>query len=127
MNESRSRSLTVVVGAGASHDSIANEPDDTPPQNRMTAIDPKYKPPLTKDLFTPQPAFNEILNMYPLASGLSEHIRTRLRRKKDGGAQGLEQVLRELASSQRFETKKQVWEVPLYLQELFWTISDKYI
>jgi len=127
MNESQSNLLTVVIGAGASHDCIANEPNDTPEQSRITAVDPNYRPPLTQDLFTPHPAFNEILNMYQLVSGLSEEIRARTRKKKNGEAEGLEQVLRQLAASRRIDTKKQVWEVPLYLQELFWTISDKYI
>src|SRR5260370_2633099 len=126
-NGTRSSSLTLVIGAGASYDCIATEPDDTPQQNRITPINPKYRPPLTKDLFAPQPAFNEILNMYPLVSGLSEDIRARLRKKKNGETEGLEQVLKQLAASQRLDTNKHVWEIPLYLQELFWTLIDKYI
>jgi hypothetical protein len=127
MNETQSSSLTVVIGAGASYDCIAHQPNDFPPQFKITQVDPKYRPPLTQDLFTPQPAFNEILNMYPLVAGLSEDIRARLRKKKNRDAESLEQILRQLTASQRIDTKKQVWEIPLYLQELFWTISDKYI
>jgi hypothetical protein len=130
MNETGSSSLAVVIGAGASYDCIANEPDEVLPHNRITVVNPNYRPPLTKDLFAPQPAFNEILDRYPMVSGLSEEIRVRLRRgqdSQDGKSETLEQILRKLATSKRFETRKHVLEIPLYLQELFWTIGDRYI
>jgi hypothetical protein len=130
MNDTGSSSLAIVIGAGASYDCIANESDDIPPHRKTTVVNPNYRPPLTRDLFTPQPAFNEILDRYPLVSGLSEEIRVRLKKaqgSQDGKSESLEQILRELAASQRFDTRKHVLEVPLYLQELFWTIGDKYI
>src|SRR5712691_8236736 len=127
MNSPPSKSLAVVIGAGASFDCVSNEPNTTRPENRVTTVDPDYKPHLTKDLFAPQLAFNKILDKYPLVSSLSEEIRARIRKSKTGQPQGLEQILKELAASASFDTKKHVWEIPLYLQELFWTISDKYI
>src|ERR1700682_1514700 len=120
MNETGSNSLVVVIGAGASYDCIANQSDEVPLNNRITVVDSDYRPPLTMDLFAPRPAFNEILDNYPLVSGLSEDIRVRLRKGQEsesGKSERLEQILRELAASQRFQTRKHVWEAPLYLQE----------
>src|SRR5271154_3583871 len=88
-----SRPLLAVIGAGASYDCIAHESEDIAPKFRVTTVNPRYRPPLAKDLFSPQPAFNEILDKYPLVTNLSEEIRSRLRPKNEQGAITLEQIL----------------------------------
>jgi hypothetical protein len=126
MGNEGERWLTVVVGAGASYDCVANE-ENVPSQSRVTEVNDNYRPPLTEGLFSPSRTFNEILKKYAMVSGLSEDIRSKLRRGKIPATKGLEEILRGLASSASADVRRHVAEIPLYLQELLWTVSDKYV
>jgi hypothetical protein len=59
--------LLVVLGAGASYDAIGN-------RSQLPAPERVWAPPLTRDLFG-VPNFLRILNDYPAARGLAEHVR----------------------------------------------------
>jgi hypothetical protein len=106
--------LTVVLGAGASKDCVA--------EGEISQFDNEWRPPLTSELFAARLNFNTIMNFYPKVSAVSETIRIRLRNQEN-----LEDILQELESSQNLQVKKQVWEVAFYLQELLWTVSDRFI
>jgi hypothetical protein len=100
-----SKTLVVVIGAGASKDCVA--------QGSISEFDNEFRPPLTRELFEFRPSFNKILQKYPKVRALSEELRTRLR---DG--EGLESVLKEIDDNSNLQVKKQVLEIQLYLQEL---------
>jgi hypothetical protein len=121
------RSLFIVLGAGASYDCVALKTDADEPDPSVTRVNVQYRPPLAKDLFSSGHAFDEILRKYPLATALSEEIRSRLRKSSEEQNATLEEILNELQSSPSLDTRRQVWEIPLYLQELLWTMSDKYV
>jgi len=106
--------LAVVVGAGASKDCVADMP--------ITEIDSNWTPPLTAALFDARTPFNRILSKYPKANALSEIIRTRLK-----NSENLEDILKDLMSSDNLQVKKQVWAVTFYLQVLLWTVSEKFV
>jgi hypothetical protein len=104
--------LIVIVGAGASHDSVdAN--------NTLVNLD--YQPPLTRDLFKGTQTFAPILHKYRHAMALSARIRDRLH----SGDQ-LETILNDLATNPNDYLRKQFWEVPLYLQELIGEVSEHF-
>lgn len=107
------RTLTVVVGAGASHNCVDQE------TNKFRT---DLTPPLVQDLFENRDPFNVILRQYPKAEALSATIRSRLRRKEQ-----LESVLKGLAAANDLSLKKQFWHIPLYLQHLFYTVSNYYV
>ena len=85
MSRSTEKRLTVILGAGASHDCIDRE---------KTAHDDKYHSPLVRDLFGTSRKFATILGKYPGAEALSDEIRTEIARGKT-----LETVLRVLSYS----------------------------
>jgi hypothetical protein len=107
-------SLAIVLGAGASKDCVA--------EGGITEFESNWRPPLTAELFAPRPSFNEILRKYPKVSAVSENIRVRLR-----NSENLEDILKDLISVGSPQVKKQVWEVTFYLQELLWTVSEKFV
>lgn len=107
------RKLTVVVGAGASYDCAVG---------LSTEANVDYKPPLVNKLFqSRKSSFSQILKRYPGAEGLAPYIRTRLQRKE-----GLETILKELASTENKILRRQFLEVPLYLQDLLYEVSENY-
>src|SRR5258707_1562956 len=106
--------LAVVVGGGASKDSVQESP--------ITEINSDWTPPLTADLFAARTSFNRILSKHPKANALSEIIRTRIK-----NSENLEDILKDLMSSTNLQVKKQVWAVTFYLQELLWTVSENFV
>jgi hypothetical protein len=106
--------LTVVLGAGASKDCVA--------EGEISQFDNEWRPPLASELFAARPNFNAIMTRYPKVNAVSERIRTKLRNQEN-----LEDILQELESSQNLQVQKQVWEVAFYLQELLWNVSDQFI
>ncbi len=107
-------SLTVLTGAGASHDCAWSE---------IAELAPEYQPPLTNQLFEPRGSFNAILHNYPGAEALSDEIRTKL---MDRDA-SLESILKEIESREPLALRKQYWQIPLYLQELLGAVSTQYV
>ncbi len=114
MDDAISKNLTVIIGAGASHDCV---------EAGVTDFNENYRPPLTKDLFSYKDSFNRILKSYPKAEALSDEIRTKLSNKNVS----LETLLKELQSERDLELKKQYWQIPLYLQELLGTVSNHFV
>ncbi|MGH9353370.1 MAG: hypothetical protein ACRD2G_14615 [Terriglobia bacterium] len=112
MDDTHPTNLTVVIGAGASYDCAGL--GVTAPVNEL------YCPPLTKDIFAPR--FNEILHRHAQVERHLDQIRTQL---SQGGE--FEKILRDLLESA--DRLQQWWpfQVPLYLRELFWTISLEYL
>ncbi len=104
--------LTVLVGAGASHNCVDN----------LHEFREELEPPLVNDLFANRHSLNQILMQYPKAGALSPTIRSRVQ-----GGEQLESVLKDLADTDNPNLKKQFWQVPLYLQHLFYTISQYYV
>jgi hypothetical protein len=102
--------LTVIVGAGASHDCAG----------KQTQVDDRWCPPLAKDVFAPR--FDEILSHYPKVQARLDEIRTRL----DQG-ENVEGILRDLYNSAQRNDNHWALGIPLYLRELFWTISRDYL
>lgn len=105
--------LAVILGAGSSHDCVTEN---------ITAIDTDYRPPLTKDLFSFHPKFNEILHKYQTAEALSERIRTRI-----NAGESLESILRSLQCEPNRLVRRWYYGIPLYLQELLGEVSDRFV
>lgn len=108
--------LTVILGAGASH-SINIDPRSTDEQG--------YRPPLAQQIFEDRREFRKILSKYEQAEILSSDITRRIRQNNPGV--GLEQILKELEQELKKgnDTHKvrQFLQIPLYLQDLFGTIT----
>ena len=106
------KKLTVILGAGASHDLVS-----TP----VTRVNNQFQPPLAADLFKFQEPFATILDKYPRARALTATIATKVAR-----GESPEAVLRAVRDSGHQHLVRQFRHLPLYLQELFRTISDNY-
>ena len=102
--------LTVILGAGASHDCAGKE----------TQVNGRWRPPLAKELFAPR--FDQILSHYPKVQARLDEIRTRL----DQG-ENVEGILRDLYNAAHRTSNYWALGIPLYLRELFWTISLDYL
>jgi hypothetical protein len=105
--------LAVILGAGASHGCA--DP------SRMTTIN-DWQPPLVGQLFLHRPTFNNVLRKYQKVSALSYDIRGRVER-----GESLETALRELHDAPQIEVRRQVWQVPLYLQELIGLVDSNFV
>ena len=112
MTKAGSKRLTILLGAGASHDCADK---DTAAQ-----INDAYRPPLAKDIFARQ--FDGMLSRYPAVTARLDELRTKL---SIGG--NFEEIFRGLLESA--ERHQNFWPLllPLYLRELFWTISLDYL
>jgi len=108
----RPKTLTVVIGAGASHDCAASGAE----------VQNDLRPPLTSELFGSRPSFNAILKNYPRVQALSDELRTKL-----GRGETVESLLRSFSEETSLVLKKQYWEIPYYLQELLGEVSKNYV
>ncbi len=111
MSASTSRTLTIIVGAGASHDCAGSA---------NTQANERLRPPLAKHVFAE--TFQDILKNYPRVERRSDEIRTRLSK-----GENLEQILRDFWESAERNRNNWLLDVPRYLRELFWTISQDYL
>jgi hypothetical protein len=112
MNGQTENVLTVVLGAGSSHDCAGGQ--------IAPRVDAQYRPPLAKDLFAP--TFEHILSHFPKVWARADELRTKLAKGRS-----FEDVFRNVLDSAY--RNKTVWpyQVPLYLRELLWTVSDDYL
>ena len=102
--------LLVIVGAGASWDSVPGaEPGD------------RYRPPLAKDLFAEKPDYVELLNDFPHAAPIVSRVRMAL-----GAGASLESVLEEIRGESNANPVKrgQLLGVQFYLRALIAQSSD---
>lgn len=110
------KTLAIILGAGASYDVIPST------HRAKTVKDPRFSPPLTRDLFNINADVQkDILSRYPAAQSAASNLRVEIGKKKD-----IEEILRNMRDSSETRIKKQMKEIPLYLQELFAQISDRY-
>jgi len=104
--------LAIIVGAGASYDCA----------DRRTAryVNEKFRPPLARDIFSNQ--FDEILSRYRTLEARLDWLRTKLAR-----GENFEEIFRKLLDSA--ERNQLYWplQVPMYLRDLFWTVSQEYL
>src|SRR5579872_3054188 len=111
MDERPSKRLTVIMGAGASHDCI---PHGIVPENTQ------LQPPLARDVFAH--GFHRILERYPRVEAHSDEIRSKLDQGKN-----VEKILLEFLECTGRNKNNWPLDIPRYLRELFWTISEDYL
>jgi len=104
--------LTIILGAGSSHDCADVK--------TATRVNEDWRPPLARDIFSSQ--FDRILNHYPTITARLDELRTEL--SKD---QSFEEIFRELLESAAQHKKFWPFQVPIFLRELFWTISEGHV
>lgn len=107
--------LLVILGAGASHDSLANS----------SAVN---VPPLTDGLVTDNALTKEILSKYGPARPIYDYLNRRLRVTNDkSGAQSLEVALSEYRSraSHDPEVSKQLTAFRFYLRDLLYATAEE--
>lgn len=106
-----SRTLFVVVGAGASYDASSSWDGAF-----------QLRPPLVKGLF--DRTHENILATYPLAQSAAPEIRDVLERKSGGKAISLESHLRKMYrdSTDPYDVRR-FYSIALYLQDLLWQVS----
>lgn len=103
----------MILGAGASFDCA---------DIHSGGVNVEYRPPLVRNLFEDNSAFNPILAKYPKVSALAGMLRNRL-----ASGEGLEDVLREFSQVTELPRRKQYRQVPLYLQELLGEVGEHFI
>jgi hypothetical protein len=108
MEKSPSGKLAIILGAGASHDCAD--------LRTAAQVNGTYRPPLTKDIFSA--TFDDILGRHPRVQKRLDELRTKLR---NGG--NFEEIFRELLDSAERNNNYWILQIPLYLRELFWTVS----
>src|ERR1700735_3263195 len=106
------KQLTIILGAGASH--------DCGDKNTAAQVNDDYRPPLAKDIFARR--FDGILNRYPAITARLDELRTQL--SENGN---FEQIFRTLLESAARHQKFWPLLLPVYLRELFWSISLDYM
>ena len=105
-------SLIVVLGAGASKDCASPN----------IGKNNDYSPPLVTELFSGSNSFRSILDFYPFAQSAAAEIRLALKDSKS-----LEECIRtEFKESKDIYDKRKFLELPLYLQDLLWTVGRNY-
>lgn len=111
--------LLVILGAGASYDSL---PPDVLEQLTLGTI-ADFRPPLAQELFDDRASFGEALDKYPQCAALVGELRKRLRADAL-----LEQELeryQEQASDDPL-LYRQLVAIRFYLQEVLWTCGSRW-
>lgn len=112
MTIAATKRLTIILGAGASH-GCADEAT-------AAHVNDGFRPPLVQDLFAAR--FDAILSRYPGLTARLDELRNDLRNNGN-----FEEVFRGLLEAAERHRKFWPLQVPLYLRELFWTISLEYV
>ncbi len=110
--------LLVIVGAGASYDSVPPAVGAAPWD--WASVD--WMPPLTKDLFTDKAVFRDILKLLPGAAPAIDRVLSGL----EGEGSSVEQELQKLvdeATAGDPHLPRQLLEVRYYLQAVLWNCS----
>ena len=107
--------LLIITGAGASHD-VAD--------HREINVRSEFQPPLTNYLFTGGGgqligSVNRFLIANPIAAQVGKDWRI--------SRHSLEEYLLDLKNSKSLMLRKRYWSVPIYLHDLFLSISNSYI
>jgi SIR2-like domain len=104
--------LTIILGAGASYGCGDGA--------LAAQVNSLLRPPLVQDLFGPQ--FDALLARYPGLTARLDELRNDLRNNAN-----FEEVFRGLLESAERHRKFWPLQIPMYLRELFWTISVEYV
>ena len=105
--------LTIILGAGASRGCVGD--------GIAARAKAEYAPPLAREIFDDR--FDPILRQFLRLAAHLDHLRTLLK-VKDAN---FETILRDLYDSAERGDDRWSLDIPLYLRELFWTISDEYV
>jgi hypothetical protein len=105
--------LTVVLGAGASTGCAGN--------GIAATVKHEYRPPLAQEVFDQR--FDPILRKFGRLATHLDDLRTELATSNAN----LEEVLREFYNLAERRDDRWPLDIPLYLRELFWSISDEYV
>lgn len=113
-NEPRSvKKLTVILGAGASHGCLGN--------GIAARANDHWRPPLASELFDRR--FDLLLSRFQRLEAHLDDIRTVL---SSEGA-NFEKCLRDFYGLAERSGDRWPLDIPLYLRELLWTVSDEYL
>jgi hypothetical protein len=114
--------LFVLLGAGASFDaSTYYRPRGA---QWATAIGRDTRPPLVKELFDQR--FDDILARYPMARNAAPDIRDAIAEGSGAAAVSLEDHLRTRYRDSNDELdRRRFYSLPLYLQEVLWSVSGE--
>lgn|GEM_PF-1956733 len=126
----KKENLLLITGAGASYDSIDEE-------NAAIAGQIEYRPPLTKQLFTPY-VVKDSFSPFPMKKHYVVDCLKANRKAYQVGygidltkninpGEGIENELYKLKNSEKITDQKLYWMVPLYLNELFNEVSKNYL
>ena len=117
-------SLVIITGAGASHDCV---------QSSRANINSEFTPPLTKNLFNTalqeDNPTNKVIALHLSNNHLAYQVGYKFHSSFSGHKleQNLVKHLLEYKNRKKYIIKNQYWSVPIYLYELFWDISRKYL
>lgn len=107
--------LLIITGAGASHDAA---------DQRDINVRLDFMPPLTSYLFTGGLGQRiESVNRFLISNPIAAQVGKDWRRTK----QPLEEYLSDLKNNKSLMLRKRYWVVPIYLHELFLSISNAYV
>jgi hypothetical protein len=113
MPELFSRTLTVILGAGASRGCLGN--------GIAARANDAWLPPLAQELFDRR--FDALLGQFVRLAAHMDDVRTVLSSKDSN----FEKALRDFYRSAERSGDRWPLDIPLYLRELLWTVSDEYI
>ena len=111
--ESGMKKITVILGAGASHDVHG--------QGSALKSGGKFRPPLAKELFDidERNEFAPYLAKYPGAAHLAQTLGARV----SGGEVAVEDLLRQMAESNTERDRNNFKQIPLYLCDILFKAS----
>ncbi|MFC1680161.1 hypothetical protein ACFL2T_08145, partial [Elusimicrobiota bacterium] len=116
MRRTVERSLVVILGAGASYDCHVGRFSQSP--------NTRWRPPLSKDLFSPYGAFQSILRRYKYSVPVAAEFNRRIAQGNPDSS--VEEFLRELQGKRDKIHKRQYLHVHLYLQDLLDNVSTSF-
>lgn len=109
--------LLVITGAGASHD-VVHLPNQL--------VNATFQPPLTKDLFNDSRAcIADCLKAHPIAASVGYGLKLTL--NSASPEESLESFLSKIKNSDKPTIKNQFWSIPIYLEDLFTRIRNRYV
>src|SRR5438876_186338 len=118
-SDSLQHMLLVILGAGASYDSLPLDIIDEIPRTELGA----FRPPLAQNLFDDRPTFGAALDMYPQCTALVSRLRQSVR----GGAALEHELERYQEEAQDYPPHlRQLIAIRFYLQEILWTCGTRY-
>jgi hypothetical protein len=113
--------LLVIVGAGASYDSVPPAMGAAP----WNWASEDWMPPLTKDLFADKAVFRDVLKLLPSAAPAIDRVLSGLESERSSVEQELQKLVDEAADGDP-HLPRQLLEVSYYLQAVLWNCSTEW-